>query len=319
MHTTGIAIIVSKLFFFFFFFFFSSKKHLRNRGGYVPYSTTITTFLISLSTEIPVIYIVIETNLRKKMRSTSSQRSYQRSSTTSKSDRKAAASDNEEDKEESDDDMPLLERITVMKEKEPQSSMGSVDNVMDQDSTESQKSPSDMKPAAETNDEEEQNVVVHTIRRPTVGIVDTPIDFIKIACVDSLVLEKTPHPLKIAPFLMVVDVNTLAVNVQPCRSKSNDCLSNYTHARVFGVFGLCPWLDENDNVQTQTIGFFAANPSLSIDQLADNADWLPLPRLSVKEVPFRRLLFVLVIPFLQSLRKKQKYILPRCREKLLVW
>ena len=200
------------------------------------------------------------------MRSTSSQR------TTSKSDKKAAASDNEEDKEESDDDMPLLERITVMKEKEPQSSMGSVDNVMDQDSTESQKSSSDMKPAAETNDEEEQNVVVHTIRRPTVGIVDTPIDPIKIACVDSLVLEKTPHPLKIAPFLLVVDVNTLAVNVQPCRSKSNDCLSNYTHARVFGVFGLCPWLDENDNVQTQTIGFFAANPSLSTDQLADNAD-----------------------------------------------
>ena len=76
------------------------------------------------------------------MRSMSPQRRYQPTSVTSKSDNKAASSDNKEDKEESDDDesLPSLERVTLMKVNQSQSSMRSIDNVMDQDITESQKS-----------------------------------------------------------------------------------------------------------------------------------------------------------------------------------
>ena len=88
---------------------------------------------------------------------------------------------------------------------------------------------------------------------------------------DSLVLEKTSHPsLQIAPFLLVVALDDtdesdlkITVTVEPCHPNSNDWLPINTSAIAFGVFGTCPWLDEHDDVQTHTVGFFANNPSLT--------------------------------------------------------
>ena len=85
-------------------------------------------------------------------------------------------------------------------------------------------------------------------------------------------MEKTSHPLQIAPFLLVVDAITLKATMEPCRPNSNDWLHIRASAHVFGVFGACPWVDDNDEVQMQTVGFFAANPSLAANDLADGDD-----------------------------------------------
>ena len=83
--------------------------------------------------------------------------------------------------------------------------------------------------------------------------VDTPIDPKILVQVDALVLEKKS-------FLVVVNADTSVILV-PCRSSI--VTWNPEKGRVYGVFGTCPWSDENSDEQTHTVGFFAVNPSIS--------------------------------------------------------
>ena len=91
-------------------------------------------------------------------------------------------------------------------------------------------------------------------------IADSPIDPKILVQVDALVLEKTSHPFQLAPFLVVVKPDKSAV-LLPCRSSI--ATWNPEKGRVYSVFGTCPWSDENHDVQSHTVGFFAINPSIS--------------------------------------------------------
>ena len=90
--------------------------------------------------------------------------------------------------------------------------------------------------------------------------VDSPIDPNDIVRMDALVLEKTSHPLRLAPFLVVANANK-SVLLQSCRASH---VWNPEISPVCSVFGTCSWLDENyDDQQTHTVGFFAVHPSIS--------------------------------------------------------
>ena len=92
-------------------------------------------------------------------------------------------------------------------------------------------------------------------------IADSPIDPKILVQVDALVLEKTSHPFQLAPFLVVIKPDKSAV-LQPCRSSISTW--NPEQGGVYGVFGTCPWLDENHDVQSHTVGFFAINLPISL-------------------------------------------------------
>ena len=97
--------------------------------------------------------------------------------------------------------------------------------------------------------------------------VDIPIDPKNIIVrVDAIVLEKTSHPLQLAPFLLIVKADN-SVLLQPCRaSTSSDW--NPEKSRIYGVFGTCPRSDEqHDDEHIHTIGFFAVNPASDKDEL----------------------------------------------------
>ena len=92
--------------------------------------------------------------------------------------------------------------------------------------------------------------------------VDIPVDPKTIVGVDALVLEKTSHPLQLAPFLLVINADK-SLNLEP--TSSNDW--NPDISRVCGLFVTMSWSDENDHVQTHTIGLFAVHPSSKCDDL----------------------------------------------------
>ena len=92
----------------------------------------------------------------------------------------------------------------------------------------------------------------------------TPIDPKIFVQVDALVLEKKSHPFQLAPFLVVVNADT-SVILLPCRSSI--ATWNPEKGCVYGVFGTCPWSDENNDEQTHTVRFFAVNPLISSDLL----------------------------------------------------
>ena len=127
---------------------------------------------------------------------------------------------------------------------------------------------SDLKSAAGDNEEEEeQNIdvdddVVIYDRSPTSGIIDTPIDPSVILRADAFVLKQQSHPLQLAPFILAIEPDK-SVLLEPCRLSYSDW--DPEHARVCGAFGTYPWSDDYDNVQTHTIGLFAAHPSVSAD------------------------------------------------------
>ena len=91
--------------------------------------------------------------------------------------------------------------------------------------------------------------------------VENPIDPKDVVRVDALVLEKTAHPLQLAPFLLIVEADK-SVKLQSCRASH---AWNSEKPSVCSVLGTCPRLDENDDLQSHTIGFFAVNPFISSD------------------------------------------------------
>ena len=82
---------------------------------------------------------------------------------------------------------------------------------------------------------------------------ENPIDPRNIVRLDSLVLEKTSHPLQFAPFLVVVNADK-TVLLTPCRQSN----WNPEKPRICGVFGTCP--SSIGGVQ-RTIGLFTVRNS----------------------------------------------------------
>ena len=127
---------------------------------------------------------------------------------------------------------------------------------------------SDLKPAAGYAKEEEQNIdgdddVVIYDRSPTSDIIDTPIDPSVIVRADAFVLKQQSHPLQLAPFILAMEPDK-SVLLEPCRPHYSNWDPEHAR-RVCGAFGTCPLSDEYDDIQTHTIGLFAAHPSVSAD------------------------------------------------------